>query len=230
MMYDVLAMLRQLGIPTWFLTLSAADLHWPEIIMSIGQQYGRIFSQEDVKTMSWEEKCNWLRSNPVTAARQFQFRLDTFFQTFLRSDEAPVGDILDFVIRIEFQARGSPHAHCLLWIRDAPKLLLENSDEQQLNEQEVCDFIDKYLTTDIPVDEELAKLVALQKHVHSKSCRRNGKCRFKFPKPPTNETCISKTTEDDIQLESNLTPDEICKQIYQLLDHPNIDIMTLEEL
>ena len=25
-MYDVLAMIRQLGLPTWFLTLSAADV------------------------------------------------------------------------------------------------------------------------------------------------------------------------------------------------------------
>ena len=30
-LYDVLAMLCSLGIPTWFLTLSAADLHWPDI-------------------------------------------------------------------------------------------------------------------------------------------------------------------------------------------------------
>ena len=28
-LYEVLAMIRSLGIPTWFLTLSAADLHWP---------------------------------------------------------------------------------------------------------------------------------------------------------------------------------------------------------
>ena len=28
-LYDVLAMPQTLGISTWFLTLSAADLHWP---------------------------------------------------------------------------------------------------------------------------------------------------------------------------------------------------------
>ena len=31
-LYEVLAMIRSLDIPTWFLTLSAADMHWPEII------------------------------------------------------------------------------------------------------------------------------------------------------------------------------------------------------
>ena len=34
-LYDVLSMLWKLGIPTWFLTLSAADLHWPEMIQAI---------------------------------------------------------------------------------------------------------------------------------------------------------------------------------------------------
>lgn len=31
-MYDVLGMIRQLGLPTWFLTLSAADMQWPDVI------------------------------------------------------------------------------------------------------------------------------------------------------------------------------------------------------
>ena len=28
-------MLRTLGIPTWFMTLSAADLHWMEMLESV---------------------------------------------------------------------------------------------------------------------------------------------------------------------------------------------------
>ena len=43
-LYDVLAMLRKLGIPTWFLTLSAADLHWPEMIQAVAYQFGRKLS------------------------------------------------------------------------------------------------------------------------------------------------------------------------------------------
>ena len=39
-LYDVLAMLRSFGIPTFFLTLSAADLHWPEMIQAVASQYG----------------------------------------------------------------------------------------------------------------------------------------------------------------------------------------------
>ena len=34
-LYELLAMLQCLGIPTWFMTLSAADLHWVEMLETI---------------------------------------------------------------------------------------------------------------------------------------------------------------------------------------------------
>ena len=37
MFYELLAMIRTLGIPTWFLTLSAADMKWPEVIQLIAK-------------------------------------------------------------------------------------------------------------------------------------------------------------------------------------------------
>ena len=49
---DLLAMVRQLGMPTWFLTLSAADMQWPEVIQSIAFQYGKSLSPEDVKNLT----------------------------------------------------------------------------------------------------------------------------------------------------------------------------------
>ena len=41
---DVLAMLHKLGIPTWFPTLLAADLHLPEMIQAVAFQFGRKLS------------------------------------------------------------------------------------------------------------------------------------------------------------------------------------------
>ena len=185
-MYDVLGMIRQLGIPTWFFTLSAADMQWPDVIQTIARQYGTILTDDDVKTMSFEEKSKWLRQNPVIAARHFQYRLNTFFQVFLKSTAHPLGELVDYAIRIEFQARGSPHAHTILWIKDAPKLNV-NTDE------EVCSFIDQYVKCNIPDDEELSQLVSkVQKHRHSATCRRHGKCRFHYPRPPSPKTVIAR--------------------------------------
>ena len=52
------------------------------------------------------------------------------------SDAQPIGPIIEYMIRIQFQARGSPHAHCIIWIKDAPKYG-SNTD------QEVTDFLVK---------------------------------------------------------------------------------------
>ena len=50
---------------------------------------------------------------------------------------------MDYSIRIEFQARGSPHAHCVIWVKDAPKYGVGS-------DVEVCEFIGQYITCAIP--------------------------------------------------------------------------------
>ncbi len=56
-------MIRQLGKPTWFFTLSAADMNWPEVIQIIAKQYGVTYTDEDVSALSFDERCNWIRWN-----------------------------------------------------------------------------------------------------------------------------------------------------------------------
>jgi len=133
MLYDVLALLRQRGTPTFFLTFSCADLQWQEFIQAIGKQYGHNFTDEEVHNMSWQIKTSWLNTNPVTAARMFEHRLSVFKRDFLFSKAAPIGEITDFVFKIEFQ--GSPHAHAIIYVKDTPKLDVQSDEE-------VCNFVD----------------------------------------------------------------------------------------
>ena len=77
--YDLIAMIRQLGTPTWFFILSAADLKWPDMIQTIARQYGVSYTDDEVAAFSFEDKSNWLKHNPVTAARLFQYRLNPLF-------------------------------------------------------------------------------------------------------------------------------------------------------
>ena len=58
-LYDVLAMLQMLSIPTWFLTLSTADLHWPEMIQAVAVQCGKILTQKDVLKMSIADRSTY---------------------------------------------------------------------------------------------------------------------------------------------------------------------------
>ena len=159
--YDLLAMIRQLGTPTWFFTLSAADLKWPDMIQTIARQYGVYYTDDEVAALSFDEKSNWLKHNPVTAARHFHYRLNVFFQDFWKSTAKPLGEIVDYAIRIEFQARVSPHAHCVIWVKDAPEFSVDNNDV-------VCDFIDQYVSCKVPSEDgKLKELVLLlQKHTH----------------------------------------------------------------
>lgn len=150
-------------------------MKWPGVIQTITKQYGMTISDGEVSEMSFDEKSSWLRRNPVTAARHFQYRIDTFFQDFLKSKHKPLGELTDYAIRIEFQARGSPHAHTLIWIKDAPKYGISS-------DQEVCDFIDQYISCNIPIEEgPLRDLVLLlQKHRHSSYCKKRQSMSLSF--------------------------------------------------
>ncbi|KAG1927220.1 ATP-dependent DNA helicase PIF1 [Pimephales promelas] len=186
---DLFAMLRQLGTPTFFCTFSAAEMRWPDVITAIKAQQGETVNFAE---LDWSEKCEILRSNPVTAMRMFEKRVEALMRDLINSPARPIGEVIDFFYRVEFQLRGSPHIHCLFWVKDAPEF---EKDE----DQDVCDFIDKYISCKLPdpdKDPELHKIVSeVQMHSrnHSKSCRKNKKhCRFGFPKPPINRTMISR--------------------------------------
>ena len=216
--YDLLAMIRQLGTPTWFFMLSAADLKWPDMIQSIARQYGVHFTDDEVARLSFDDKSNWIKHNPVTAARHFQYRLNALFQYFLKSTAKPLGEIADYAIRIEFQSKGSPHAHC---VKDAPKHI-ESPDS------DVCDFIDKYISCKLPAEDgKLRELVSLlQQHKHSSYCKRNKTCHFSFPKPPSPKTLITKfDPETDVEHSK-----AVLKKVQKLITESNIDLSLVDLL
>ena len=71
-LHDVLAMLHSLGLPTWFLTLSVADLHWPKMIQAVAMQFEQKLSHKDVLNMSIQEISNYLQQSSVTGMYMFQ--------------------------------------------------------------------------------------------------------------------------------------------------------------
>ena len=187
---DLFAMIRQLGIPTFFITFSAADRRWIEIDNSILISQGKPpMNEEQHKNMTWEQHCDIIMSNPVAAARMFQQRVNTFIKDVIMSQANPIGKVQDYYYRTEFQQRGWPHIHMVVWVENAPRYTEDPEDE-------VIEFIDKYISCEIPPesDEQLHEIVtSVQTHTknHTKSCRKGGKvCRYNFPKPPSNRTFI----------------------------------------
>lgn len=98
----------------------------------------------------------------------------------------PIGEIVDYFYRVEFQQRGSPHIHGLFWVKGAPQY------ERSCNE-DIVKFVDKYITCFKPnSSNEMEDLINLQTHRHAKTCKkaRQKICRFNFPLPPMPRTMI----------------------------------------
>ncbi|CAI5685860.1 unnamed protein product, partial [Oreochromis niloticus] len=221
---DLFSMVRQIGTPQFFVTFSAAEMRWPEVIQAIKRQQGE---EVDFEALDWSEKCEILRSNPVTTMRMFDKRVEALFRDLLFSPAQPLGEIIDYFYRVEFQHRGSPHIHMLLWIRE--KVEVDVDDDQT-----VCDFVDRYISAQLPDPEkqpELHKKVTeLQKHSknHTKTCFKsvNSGCRFGFPKPPATRTMIVRQDEDsDTEAaKAKLRP------LMNLLKEPEAASLTIEQI
>ena len=138
-----------------------------------------------------------LNLNPVVVAKHFQYRVETFFTEVLLSNANPIGKIIYYALRIEFQMRGSPHLHALIWTSDCPKLTHDNKEAY-------IEFIDKHVQAYLPDkenDPHLHELVkTYQKHSHSKTCRKykNIRCRFNFGQFFTNRIIVPEPLSDDI--------------------------------
>lgn len=224
-LYDLLGMIKQLGPFTWFLTLSAADLRWPETICIIAHQFKVKLTKEDIENMSWEERCSWIRKNPITAARQFDYRVQQFTRLVINGEV--LGNISDFYYRVEFQQRGSPHIHMVLWSLDAPHF-------ESAEEQVIADFIDSYISCNLPEEEnneELYSLVnSLQRHVHSHTCRKTGKkCRFGYPRPPSDRTVICRVNTLG-EIRENIKPKEILHAVFDTIMDQDVADLTLKEV
>ena len=184
---DVFAMIRQLGLPTLFLSLSANDLYWPELIVTLGKLVDNKDYTEDLRngTLSWQTRSRLVQSDPVTCVRHFDHRVSKFIETVLKSTTSPLGVLKDYFYRVEFQQRGSPHIHMLAWIENAPKYA-ENKEE------DILEYIDEVASCSSNIMVELEEFLEYQKHKHSRTCRKGGKpvCRFGIPFPPMQETAI----------------------------------------
>ena len=53
LMYEVVAMVEHLGIPTCFMMLSCADLRWPKLFQIVARTQGRDITEEQVEALSY---------------------------------------------------------------------------------------------------------------------------------------------------------------------------------
>lgn len=111
--------------------------------------------------------------------------------------------------------RGSPHAHAMFWIRDAPEYIEGNIS----SECAVIKFMDEFITCERSTDPDLQAELKYQIHSHSSTCYKKCKygkiCRFGFPKPPLPATLILTPLPKTFAKRSRKEAQELCKRIQE---------------
>ena len=139
---NLMAHLRQNGCPSVFLTLSCAEFDWPELLKEIVETVQRKkVTKEFIENLPQSEKNKLISENVVQSTLHFQKRMDKLFHLmqydfFDGSKEAY--HVFSYFYRIEFQERGAPHVHSLLWLKnqvgdEAPNFWMDSEADQNLD-------------------------------------------------------------------------------------------------
>lgn len=184
-------MIRQLGKPTAFMTLSANEIGWPDLLTLL---HKLAEEKEDVQNfiaseLSFIQKSSLINNDAVTCAIYFN-KLVNVIMTILQSKKfSPFGKfrVINYFLRIEFQHRGSPHAHILLWLDNAPTDILGEEQKQAI---EMINSLVSVSTS------EASGNIKLLTHKHTFTCYKKigsnsgQKCRFEAPFMPCKSTMI----------------------------------------
>lgn len=192
---DLFAMIRQLGKPTSFLTISSNETRWPHllrILYRLSEKFRSfgpdIAESEILEKLKSYQRAYLVAEDPVTCSIYFHKMLHVFL-SILSAEKSynPFRQyrVIDYFLRIEFQQRGSAHAHILLWLENDPK---ENLGEDMPRTIQMMTDLCSVDKNDL-IDHEMIKN---QTHAHTFTCTKRGeqRCRFNIPYWPMSCTRI----------------------------------------
>ena len=138
-------MVREFGAPTLFMTFSCAEYENPEIANYL-HKVNDVPENYPIGKLCCED--------PVSVSRKFSQKFHSFFNTVIVKGQV-LGHVSHHFIKKEYQARGAPHFHMVLWIQDAPTIGNDHPDQ-------ISNWVEERITCRIPDQErnpELHKLV-----------------------------------------------------------------------
>ena len=74
-----------------FWTFSVTEFRWFKIIQAIARQCGVLLTTKDIEDTDFATKSQWLRRNPVTAARHIDDKFHKFFHGIVLAPPHPIG-------------------------------------------------------------------------------------------------------------------------------------------
>ena len=183
---ELRCMLREWGTPTLFLTFSCAEYESPEI-----ENYLKKVNQVPENYPVGKLCCE----DPISVSRKCSLKFHAIFNTVILKGQV-LGKVEHYFFKKEYQTRGAPHYHVVLWLQGAPVI---GKDQPKL----VLDWIEQRITCRIPEVEtnpDLHRLVTrYQMHKCSNYCKRKAKyhgafvtrCKFGFPREVTDTSSLN---------------------------------------
>ena len=159
---ELKCMLREYGSPTLFITFSCAEYDSEHI-----SRYLRKFNDQPA-SYPISKLCT---EDPVSVSRKFSQHFHDLFNTVVLKGSV-LGIVEHFYFKKEYQMRGAPHYHALLWIQGAPVI-------GKSNPKDVLAWIQECITCKIPdatLNPELHALVTkYQMHKCTDYCKHRRK-------------------------------------------------------
>ncbi|XP_077531652.1 uncharacterized protein LOC144144146 [Haemaphysalis longicornis] len=183
---ELFAMIRQLGKPHVFLTMSVSELQWNRLIDTLERlRVGPEGRARVIEALCSTQRADLVNNDPVTCAI-YTHRIFDVIMNILKDKRCSLLKpyvVVDYFKRVEFQQRGSAHVHTILSLDNAPA------------DKELCGDMPRtleMLNVLLMLDTSLLKCPQTQTHEHTLTCRKYGgpKCRFGAPFMPSDCTRI----------------------------------------
>ena len=185
---DLLAISKKLGKPTFFITLTQND-NWPEIQNHIINGPGYKQPEIDIDSEFELKDIHPSREFSIETVSAYSNRLKLFKQKVISNPDGPVGKVIDWRDRKEFQSRGAIHNHMVVWC-----------EEGTVPDNAVCAEIPRGAENNPTVNSLKSFVRRLQIH----KCRKNKcninsrgrplkKCKYGFPFPVQEDEQMNKS-------------------------------------
>lgn len=149
-------------------------------------------TDEQVWASDYLTKTTLINEDPVTCSLYFNKLVNVIISILQSPKYSPFGKdhiLLHYFKKIEFQHRGSPHAHILIWLKNAKFDGVFGADYDA-----VINLINKLISVSA---DQASGHINLQTHHHTFTCYKkinpkasDKKCRFEAPFLPSRSTII----------------------------------------
>ena len=139
---ELLDVIEEMGMPTFFFTTSAADIHWPDLQLLMMRHEGATAQDATIDNTGRNGR---VVRNPHLISAFFVRRCQLLIDQVVNSR----GHLKAHWVIFEWQHRGSVHAHGLLWMDDCPVPRVEEllaAEGREEEKQALIAYYDTYIS------------------------------------------------------------------------------------